>query len=290
MLEENERKLVYAAIGVIILLLVVVLLIIWIPTFSKKSNINGIDSIATYEKGTYVEKKKEGYKSLIIRSLNKDNFDETYEILNKHYLEKMNLEKDSLREKLINDNILTVPMTSAVIYCSNIMNNGITYVYTYIYKSANIETKIHVIEENYDTYSISFDQKSYPVLNTEIYEVKDNLTGLDFEIQTKGMYEGNIVYDITIINNTTEEFIISTKEPEDSDLIYYSGGVNNSANLNSIVIGSELSEIISKPNSSNKVTLSYGIALNLQDKINYIRFNDVTRNDGSVVSIQMELK
>lgn len=289
MLEEKEKKLVYIAIGIIVSLLIFILLIIWIPTFSNKNDLYGIDSIAKYEDGTYVEKKKEEYKSVVIQAINKDNFEETYNKLDKEYLEKTNLNKDDLKKKLIESNILSVPMTSSVIYCSNVRNDGQTFIFTYVYKIADIERKVHIIEKNYDEYSISFVQDSYPVINSATSEIIDNVTGLKFNIKTSAVYEGNVVYDITIINNTTEEFIFSTNEPDDSNLIYSFNGSNKLANLSSIVIGSNLSEIVSKPGSSNKITLSYGIALEEQKDINYIKFNDITRNDGSTISIQLEL-
>ncbi len=290
MLEDKEKKLVYAAIGVIIVLLIIVLLLIWVPAFSNTGKINGINSIATYNEGSYIEKKKEEYKNLITKCIDKNNFEETYKILNQSYLEKMDLSKEDLKSSLEASQILTEPMSSAVVYCSNVRTNGKIYIYTFIYKTGNVERKVHIIESYYDTYTVSFDQESYPIIDERTLDLTDNVTGLKFLVKTKGVYDGNIVYDVTIVNNTTEEFKFSTSEPDDSSVLYYENGTLYSTNLNSIIVGSSTSEFISTPGSSITVTLSYGIALEKQDFISHICFNGVVRNDGSTVDIKTELK
>ncbi len=290
MLEDKEKKLVYVAISVIIVLLIIVLLLIWVPAFSNTGKINGINSIVKYDEGSYIEKKKEEYKTIITKCVDKNNFEETYKILNQSYLEKMNISKEDLKSSLEASQILIEPLSSAVVYCSNVRTNGEEIIYTYIYKTGNIERKVHIIESYYDTYTVSFDQESYPIIDERILDLTDNVTGLNFLVKTKSVYDGNIVYDVTIINNTTEEFKFTTSEPDDSSVLYYENGTLYSANLNSIIVGSNTSEFISTPGSSINVTLSYGIALEKQELISHICFNGVIRNDGSAVDIRTELK
>ena len=118
MLEENEKKLVYFAIAVIILLLIIALIFIWMPMFSSNEKEVGISTISNYEDGYYVNKMKEEYKSIVSSCVNVDNFDSTFEMLNDEYVTQLGMEKDKIKEYLSNKGILTYPTSTAVIYCS----------------------------------------------------------------------------------------------------------------------------------------------------------------------------
>ena len=103
MLEENEKKLVYFAIAVIILLLIIALIFIWMPMFSSNEKEVGISTISNYEDGYYVNKMKEEYKSIVSSCVNVDNFDSTFEMLNDEYVTQLGMEKDKIKEYSIQE-------------------------------------------------------------------------------------------------------------------------------------------------------------------------------------------
>lgn len=290
MLEENEKKLVYFAIAVIILLLIIALIFIWMPMFSSNEKEVGISTISNYEDGYYVNKMKEEYKSIVSSCVNVDNFDSTFEMLNDEYVTQLGMEKDKIKEYLSNKGVLTYPTSTAVIYCSSLRTNNQRYIYTYVYKVGNTERKVHVIEEYYGDYTISFDQDSYPVLDAKEYVINDKATGLEFKVKELKSYDENIVMDVTIVNNTTEEFLFNFSAVDDSNLIYSFEQSNKNAFLSSIIVGSEISEVKSIPGSTEKIKLTYGINLENQEKISHICFKNITRLNGEKINIEMIIK
>lgn len=290
MLEEKEKKLVYFAISVIVLLLIIVLLIIWVPMFKSKDNNIEISSFKKYDDGYYINMMKESYKTVVSQCVNKDNFEETYLLLDNDYLEQINMNKEELKNYLISNDILTYSTSTAIIYCSNIRTDNEKYIYTYIYKVGDTERKVHIIENYYGKYSISFLQDSYPVVNSKEYDLLDSITGLEFKLKAIQCFDENIIFEISIINNTTEEFDFNFSSVEDSELIYNSDGTNKKASLSSVVVGSQTSEIRSIPGSNNKIKLSYGVNIENQNSINHILFNNVLRLNGEKTNIEIIIK
>lgn len=289
MLDDNEKKLVYIAIAVILILMLVILVIIWSPMFKNKERLAEITSVPSYEKGYYVNSKKEEYKNVVKECINKDNFDNTYEILDDDYVTSTGLDKENLKESLISQKILTYTSSSTVIYCSSVRNDGKRYIYTYIYKIGDIERKVHIIENYINNYTVSFDQDAYPVVDNKVYELTDQITGLQFQVKEVKCYEESILMEITIVNNTTEEFTIRNLDVIDSTLNYSESTANKKAYLSSLVIGSDSSELVSTPGSTNKLSLSYGINISQQDYINMITFNNVERSNGEKINIELAL-
>lgn len=289
MLDEREKRLVYIAITIILILMIIILIIIWSPMFTNKEKNLEITSVHSYEDGYYVDKKKEEYKNVVRECINKDNFDNTYEILDADYVISTDLDKENLKESLISQKILTYTSSSTVIYCSSVRNDGKRYIYTYIYKIGDIERKVHIIEDYINNYTVSFDQDAYPVVDNKVYDIKDKTTGLQFKIKELKCYEESILMEITIVNNTTEEFKFNNTDVNDSTLLYSEKAINKISYLSSIVVGATNSEILSIPGSTNKINLSYGINISKQDYINMITFNNVERSNGEKINIELAL-
>lgn len=290
MLEDREKKMIYVVIGIIIALLLVVLVIIWLPMFKSNDSEVDITFANQYEKDYYSKMMKEKYKQVISECVNKDNFNDTYQKLDKQYLEDMNMSEKELEAYLNANGILTYSSSSAVIYCSLVRSDGEKYIYTYVYKIGGTERKVHIIEKYIGNYTISFSQDSYPVVDSNVYYLKDNNTNLEFEINKVKCFDENMVLEVNIINKTTEEFKFKFYNVDDSNLIYNSDETNKKALLSSLIIGTESSELTSVPGSTNKIKLSYGININNQENINYIVFNNVTMTNGENTNIELIIK
>ncbi len=290
MLEDREKKMIYVVIGIIIALLLVVLVIIWLPMFKSNDSEVDITFANQYEKDYYSKMMKEKYKQVISECVNKDNFNDTYQKLDKQYLEDMNMSEEELEAYLNANGILTYSSSSAVIYCSLVRSDGEKYIYTYVYKIGGTERKVHIIEKYIGNYTISFSQDSYPVVDSNVYYLKDNNTNLEFEINKVKCFDENMVLEVNIINKTTEEFKFKFYNVDDSNLIYNSDETNKKALLSSLIIGTESSELTSVPGSTNKIKLSYGININNQENINYIVFNNVTMTNGENKNIELIIK
>ena len=185
---------------------------------------------------------------------------------------------------------MTYSSSSAVIYCSLVRSDGEKYIYTYVYNIGGTERKVHIIEKYIGNYTISFSQDSYPVVDSNVYYLKDNNTNLEFEINKVKCFDENMVLEVNIINKTTEEFKFKFYNVDDSNLIYNSDETNKKALLSSLIIGTESSELTSVPGSTNKIKLSYGININNQENINYIVFNNVTMTNGENTNIELIIK
>ena len=281
---------IYVVIGIIIALLLVVLVIIWLPMFKSNDSEVDITFANQYEKDYYSKMMKEKYKQVISECVNKDNFNDTYQKLDKQYLEDMNMSEEELEAYLNANGILTYSSSSAVIYCSLVRSDGEKYIYTYVYKIGGTERKVHIIEKYIGNYTISFSQDSYPVVDSNVYYLKDNNTNLEFEINKVKCFDENMVLEVNIINKTTEEFKFKFYNVDDSNLIYNSDETNKKALLSSLIIGTESSELTSVPGSTNKIKLSYGININNQENINYIVFNNVTMTNGENTNIELIIK
>lgn len=285
MLEDKEKKLVYGAIAAIIILLIIVIIIIWTSSFSQKDIYADITSINKYDNNYYVNAKKDSYKNIVSQFINEDNFENTFEKINENYLSNMDMNKDELEKYLKSEKILSHPTNSTVIYCSNVRTNGEGYIYTYVYRIGSVERKIHIIESYIDTYTISFEQDSYPVVDNKVHEFFDSKTGLDFKIQQVASHSESMTYEIEIINNTTEEYTFDFSSVDDSNLVCQINGATSKASLSSIVVGKDLSNFTVVPGTTKKVKLSYGINLDKQDYIIQLWFNNVKNTNGDEMYI-----
>lgn len=274
MINDKEKKYVYIAFIVIIILLIIVLIAIWSPMFSRNSNFS--DKLSTsyyYKEEEYISRYKEKYKSLVLNYINMDNFDELKTKLDLTYLEENNLTIDTAYDYLVNNNILTHTSNSTILYNSDIKNNGKQYIYTYTYKVGESEKMIHVIEDYYNSYTISFSQDSYPILNNSQFEIEKD--GLKFNIKTLSSYRDSIVINFSVENQTTEEYTFNFNSINDAAVKLNNTNVKC---LTSVIVGSETSSISSIPGSRVNFNLSFEINSSEQGKIIEFIFNNVEKS------------
>lgn len=287
MINEIEKKYIYILFGITIIILIIVLGFIWAPMFKDKELVKEINYFALPQNSEYyVEKMKEEYKKVIFDAINVDKFDETINKIDTEYLNKLEMNNEELKEYLTTSNILNHPSSSTIVYNTQVRTDGKKYVYSYNYKIGDNIKKIHIIENYYGNYSISFAQESYPVLTLEEFDTFDEF-GNEYKVKYNACYENNLVLDITIINNTTEEYTYDFNGNQASFVIY-DGNVRRG--LANVIVGQEYSTIRTEPGSTSKIKLTYDVELLKQDSIQAIEFNDVTTSNGDKVKVKFDLK
>lgn len=279
MIDQREKKYMYAIFSIIIIILIIVLIMIWMPMFKGKEK--SINSIKKYNE-SYNENMINEYKNIILKYINVDNYSELKNFLDKDYLEKNDLDINSAKNFLENEGLIMHPTSSTIVYNSDVITNGKENIFSYTYKIADCERKIHVIESYYKKYSISFEQDGYPIINKDGYNVKYN--DLSFTLIPIKSYDSSIVFELTITNNSTEEYIFDFASNNDADIITNN---NLKSYLTSIVMGNEVSSITSMPNSNIKTILSFNVDIKNQGNILGVEFNNVKKSNGSKTNMTL---
>lgn len=283
MIDEKEKRYIYIAFALIALILIIVIVSIWMPMFKNDEEIAVISSAKSYSREEYENKNLEFYKNLALQYIDKDNYDLYKDKIDKSYLEKYGLTQDNAKDYLISNKILGHPTSTTVIYNSKIKTDNKKYVYTYTYKFGNEEKKIHFIEEYYELYTISFDQESYPVIS-EGYEVE--YENLKFKFEAENSYENTLVLNMSIENNSTEEYTFNLDSNTKASLIIADG---TSKDLDSVIVGNETSKIISIPGSVMNTKLAFNVDVENQATIKNILLNDVVKSNGNSIVINLDL-
>lgn len=285
MLDDKEKKLIYLVSAIIILALIIVIVIIWTSSFSKDNETAEITSYVDYDDGYYLENAKEMYKQVVINCINEDNFEQTYELLDEEYLNKVNMSKEQLENYLKSEKILTHPTSSSVIYCYCVRDNNEKYVYTFRYKIGNIEKQMHIIEKYYGDYSISFEQNEYPIVDASEKEYYDTKTEMNFKTKVIACYDENIVYEISITNNSSEEYTFALTSVNDSLIQYTRNNQTSEALMTSVVVGEGVSNYTIEPGKTKVIKLSYNLSLKEQKNALHLFFNNITSTNGDKIKV-----
>lgn len=283
MIDENEKKYIYIAFALIALILIIVIVSIWMPMFKNNEDVALISSVKSYTKEEYEAKTLEYYKKIALEVIERDNFDSYKEKLNKDYLEKYKLTEDTAKEYLTNNKILGQPTSTTVVYNSKVQTDGKKYVYTYIYKLGSEEKKVHFIEDYYDTYTISFEQESYPTIS-EGYEVI--YEDLKFGIEVQNSYENTLVLKMQVENNSTEEYTFNLDSNTKANVVLADG---TSRDLDSVIVGNETSNITSVPGGVVNITLAFNVDIEDQATIKNVLLNNVIKSNGDNIVINLDL-
>lgn len=285
MINENEKKYIYIAFGIIGIILIIVLYFIWSPMFTGNSSFSKeITSMSVYTDNEYLEESSEKYKYIVKNIINIEKNSDYKEYLNDEYLNKYNITKDNAFEFLKNSNLLTHVSNTTVIYPCGVKQDSKMYVFSYKYIVNGNENMIHIIEDYYGNYTISFEQDEFPIINKDGFLVENN--GLIFRINVFSSYEDTLILNFEVENSTTEEFTFKFNSLDASNLIYNGANIGY---LSTAIVGDETSNIISKPGSVISFKLSYNIPLENQCDITEIDFNDVLRNSGEEQLISLFL-
>ncbi len=286
MVEDKEKKYIYIAFGLIILILLIVIILIWSPMFNGSKSISKkLTTIKLSTTEEYENIKKEEYKYVVKQLVNKENFENTIDLIDNEYMKKNNLNSKNIYNYLVDNNLLTNISNTSIVYNKSIKSDGKKYIYTYSYQVNNEEKLIHIIENYYNDYTISFDQENYPIINDK--ENIINIGNIQFKSSVVNSYSESILLKINIINNDTEQFVFDVNS---LNSVYAKvKGDNIKYNLSSVVVGNETSSIVSLPGSTVEVYLNFKIPLEKQCYIDEICFSDIKKSNGESVSMNLLL-
>ena len=285
MLDQKEKKYIYIAFALIAILLLIVLYIIWSPMFESKSVAENIRIYNTKTEEEYIKETVEDYKLKVMNYIDKENYESLSSKLNNDYLTKNGLTIDTAKDYLINNNIIKYSSNSMVVYNSSVKTDGKAYVYTYVYKINNDEKKVHIIEDYYRNYTVSFEQEEYPIINKDGDQVE--ISGLKFDIKPVNSYENSVVYEVTLTNSTTDEYYVYLNSINDAEVESYN---LKSYKLDSVVVGNENSEIKSTPGGMTTFKIALAIPLEQQCNVMNLKFNNVIKNNNEKTTLTLNLE
>lgn len=283
MINDNERKYVYAAITVIVTILIIVLIYIWSPMFKDKSLKKEIGKLSDLTDDDYSETVSKQYLNDAKKFIDASNVESTIDCIDESYLAKNNLDRNNVGQYLIDNKILGYATSSTNLYLYKIQKSDGKYIYTYRYNFGAGEKQIHFIEDYYKNYTISFEQDSFPtVVSNFIYEDTDN--SISYDVSVLGAYENSILFQIKIKNNSSDIYKVTINSINDA-----SATINGGAEykLSSVVVGSNSSEVISNPNSTVTLNLSLDVPLENQSGIKNIALTNVLKNNFEASSLNI---
>lgn len=282
MINDIEKKYIYLIFGIAIILFIIVLVVIWSPMFNNNEN-KTLAEFTNYN--NYVEIKKKEYKNKILNYINIENIDETINKIDDTFLKNYNLDKDNVKQFLIDNEMVGYSSSSTIVSFSNLITDNKKYIYSYVYKIGNNEKKIHIIENYYNDYTISFEQEGYPIIATEGYMSKYG--DISFDITEKKSYEEELVLEYCAQNNGNDEYTINLENVKDSAITIFG---DSTYDMSSVVVGSEYSKIILSPGSKVFFEVSYAIPIELQSLIKSLTFNNVKDYSGNNIVISLDIK
>ena len=201
MIEDSEKKYVYAVIAIVSIILIGVIVIIWMP--AKVGIIESeLNKISEY--GSYDAIQKEKYRNLLNRVLLVSNFDELYEILDENWIKENNFEnKDEVKAYLLENFYIT----NSTVNFSNIevLSSDSAYIFKYTIENNGEAKNIIINEYTPYEYDITFDQKEVSALSGKTYEYL--MENVEYTITTSYVGENIIQYELNILNNSDDEYI-----------------------------------------------------------------------------------
>ena len=280
MIEDKEKKYIYIALVAIAILLIILLFLIWSPMFTNDNSLKKeLQRINLYNVEEYQNEKIEYYKSVVKDVINKENFEKNKVYIDNEYMTKNNLTDENLYNYLVQNNLLTINSNSMVLYNSSVKTDGEKFIYTYKYKNGEKEKLVHIIEEYYEQYSISFEQNSYPIIEKDGYVVEKD--GLTIKIIPEASYEKSLLFNIEIVNNSTDEYIFGFNSLNSASITDFN---KDEHILSTLILGNETSNINSVPGSTVSFKLSFDISIENQCNLREIKFGEVKKNSSEISS------
>lgn len=284
MLNDIDKKYVYIVFGVAIVLFIIVLIIIWAPMFDKNQEIS-LSSYKDYSMDEYLEAAESEYAKELLNLINIENVDNTVKLLNEDYLNENNITIDNAKQYLIDNDLVGYTSSSTIVSFEKVKTDYKTYIYTYIYKIGNNEKKVHIIEDYYDKYTISFEQDGYPKLYDNSFTA--NYNDIEFTIKELKSYNEELIVEFTASNKGNDQITINLENPTDSKIKFTN---EEEYFASALVVGSKYSSISITPGSTNTFDISYNVPFEEQAQFKQIIFNSVKDYAGNNIVIELAAK
>lgn len=279
MTEKNERLLIYIVFGVICVALIGALMIIWNPTRNRviPNNINNIDVTEKYE-----NVQKESYIDLLNRILQTQFYDDLFSYVGEEWLGQVDMDKDSLKEWLINEGIISrnqPNITDSTVVTSDI------YMYRYEILTAENQKKYVIINETKPgEFYITFEQEIISSLVDKKYE---NVSyDINFTANTKAVLSNVIQYEVSISNTSNREIHFALIHNKTIALRLSDGRYIYASDISSPA-GDEFSIW---HNGYTTVTATFFVSLENQNKIEAMEFLNASNSYGERVIYTIDLK
>lgn len=278
MIEDSEKKYIYAVIAVVAIILIGVIILIWTPTSDVIKDKLTLCDVT----GEYDVIQKENYTEVINRLLLIKNYDELFEKVDTNWLQENNYTKESLYTWLF-ENFIISNSAPNIIESTAVAAKDSYYFRYKLQTSNNLERYIIVNESIPNNYTISFEQDTISKLNGKTYVyVEDDVK---YEIKVVSMLENLLQYELTVTNTGTNTY-------------YYNFNTNDAIVLNlndgTNIIPTDITTLASNEyvlpqNSSFSIKVTFNINIEKQNLIEALTFNNAY-DDTSKRDIKVLLK
>lgn len=271
MIEESEKKYVYAVIAIVVIILIFVIIIIWKPNSKNviESNLGTISNYISYE-----EIQKEKYSKLLSKILLTGNFNELYEKIDDVWLEsnKFN-DKEEVKKYLLDNFIIT--NSNVTFNDVEVLTSESAYIFKYSIKNNGKIVNVVVNDYSPYKYSISFDQDEISSLSGKTYDY--DYENVNYQVVTNYVGSNIIQYELKVKNNS--EDVYTWNFDNLSSIILR---LNNGYGIGCSDVTSFASNIFAlKKEGEFSVKLTFNISIDNQSKIKELSFFNVTKNNST---------
>lgn len=218
MIENSEKRYIYAAIAIVVIILIGVIILIWTPTSNTIK-----DKLTLCETtGEYDSIQSENYSNVISKLLLIKNYDSLFEKIDKAWLEDNKYTKESLYTWLFENFIIS--NSSPNIIESTAVAAEDSYYFRYkLHTSTNEEKYIIVNETIPNYYTISFEQDTISQLNGKTYTYIND--GIKYEISVITILDNLLQYEVKVTNEGDKTYYYNLNT-NDSIVLNLSDGNN----------------------------------------------------------------
>lgn len=271
MIEESEKKYVYAVIAIVVIILIFVIIIIWKPNSKNviESNLGTISNYISYE-----EIQKEKYSKLLSKILLTGNFNELYEKIDDIWLEsnKFN-DKEEVKKYLLDNFIIT--NSNVTFNDVEVLTSESAYIFKYSIKNNGKIVNVVVNDYSPYKYSISFDQDEISSLSGKTYDY--DYENVNYQVVTNYVGSNIIQYELKVKNNSEDVYTWNFDNLSSITL-----RLNNGYGIGCSDVTSFASNIFAlKKEGEFSVKLTFNISIDNQSKIKELSFFNVTKNNST---------
>lgn len=278
MIDNSEKKYIYAVISVVVIVLIGVIILIWTPTSDViKDKLTLCDVV-----GDYDTIQIENYNNIVNKLLLMKNYDLLFEKIDETWLKSNNYTKETLYTWLFENFIIS--NNEPNIIESTAVAAEDSYYFRYKIQTSTNEEKYLIINETIpNNYTISFEQDTISKLNGKTYLYGKD--GIEYKINVVTILDNLLQYEISVTNEGEKTYYYNLNT-NDSIVLNLSDGTN--------IIPADITtlannEYVLPKDGSFSVKVTFNININKQNLIESLTFNNAFDND-SKIDLKIVLK
>jgi len=214
----NETKIIIVCtLGIICVVIIAILLLIGIWTDNDVKDVVEDEVTHDISFGNYQyvswtsDEQVSKYSSEIISCLAKQDIDKLYDMTNPEYLECFNLDKEQLKNKIINKGLFGAALTTKKARTTTLYNSRYIKLNISSLNSNLVEGYINIIEDFPNTYKIAFDNFVF-YKKEPITFYRENLV---ITLSEQIAYDSKYNVKISITNNSNDVVYINSNRAYD---------------------------------------------------------------------------